>query len=167
MSDVILGVIIAGLLNMGGNYLNNLKEDKRSNKVYELEHLKITREDKLNQLHNVLFPIIEIYSKNDAEIEEIDGSFLLYGQGLKDELIQDLKKIISENKRFLTLDLIKTFNRVDGKYIYLMENVYSPYQVNRDELEKENELIEYIFDSDRLLIDFVEKEAEKIESKYR
>lgn len=166
MSDVILGVIIAGLLNLGGNFLNNLKEDKRSDKVYGLELLKIRREDKLNQLYDVLFPIIAIYTKSDSEQAEMENHYLFYGEGLKDESIKDIKKIINENKRFLTSDLIKIFNEVDGRYVYLMENDYSSNTINREKLAQDDILIEYIFDTDRTFIDFVGKEAKKIESEY-
>lgn len=161
------GVIAGSSITAFINYLNGKNELKMFEKKLEQKNKDQLRDFKINQLYFVLIPIIEIYQQNDLARQimyQHDAHKL--GNGLQDEKIIDLKKVIQNNKRYMPIELIKLFHQVNCDYKDHISFTKIDEKVNRYRNQQNENTHIFLFDEDRIFIKQIEKEANKIENTY-
>lgn len=182
---VVVGTVIGGLISYLTNIHNNkreddrfeqrLKHDKLQQKSEErkfeqqLEHenRQHLRKYKMNRLHNVLIPIIEIYEKENRLLNDLEetSSVVVIGEGIQQNESKKVEGIIENNKLYMSIDLLKAHNKAEADYEYTM--LYDHMSSKIYHLEQKGEQVApFLFDKNKEFLEKIEEEANAIESKY-
>lgn len=166
MWEGIIGVVVGGLISIVVTVANGFWEDKRFEKTLRQENINQQKSVLLKRLHYVLVPIIEIYTKSDTELENVNDSiYTTAGSGLLNKYMSKLEYLIDENKKYLSLDLIKEYHKVKTERVEVYSRDYDNQAIRK--LEDNGEMIvDGLFDNDRSFIDKIESEAMRIEKLY-
>lgn len=161
----VLGVLIGSFVTVSSN-------EKIAYKNFEVEKLKIQRDYDLERLNYLLKPIIFKYMESDQLRSVcINNGVELFGEGLNNEFVDDINKIINNNPRLISFDIQSRY--LDANHPQNMEEfIDEMHESTRREYEKsrgkfEEELWDFSFDNDRKFIDMITKEANNIELRYK
>lgn len=165
----VIGTIIGVII---GNYISINSNEKIARKNFELEKLKIQREYDLERLNFLLKPIIFKYMESDQLRSVcINNGAELFGKGLYNEFFDDVKEIIDNNTKLISIDIQDRFlaaNHQDNKIEFSEEFHISSlrnYDISRGKLV--DELLDFSFDDNREFIGMITKEANDIEIRYK
>lgn len=161
----VLGVVIGSVITVSSN-------KKIAYKNFELEKLKLKRDEDLKRLNYFLNPIRFKYTESDQLRSVcIKNGVEFFGEGLYSELVNDIKEIIDDNKSIISFDIQRRYldvnhpeNSMDFADEYT-ELTLRQYDESRGKSVKE--LWNFSFDSDRKFINIITKEAEEIELRYK
>lgn len=167
MSETILVFLAGGLIPLIITIIDIWKDNKRLKSTQKFEMKKLKREDERNLLVNVLLPIIELYEKSDrdAEFQELHLDAKIYGNGLNGDCTKTLDNIIKNNRKYLTIGVVKKYNEVQSDAELL--ELFNHFEREVEFMKQQNEpAIHKLFDDSRTFIDFVTEEAKRIEAEY-
>lgn len=183
--SVIFGAIIGGVIAHRTNVYNNERENERfeqrlrheemqqKNEAEKFE-LKLEHENrqqlrkyKMDRLHKVLIPIIEIYDNEERLLSDLDetSSVEIFGDGIQLNASKYIEEIIEKNKIYLSVDLLMAYSKAKADYDYMMRHDNIGPQIFYLEQNGE-EVALFLFDEKREFIKKIAKEAEIIESEY-
>lgn len=182
---LVVGALITGLTSFLTNFHNNKREDKRFEQRIEHEKVQQKSEErkfeqqlehenrqqlrvyKMNQLHKILMPIIEIYEKDDRLLNDLEetGAVEVIGTGIQQDQLKEIESIIKANKVYVSIDLMKGYSKVKADYEYIMMHDHMSSNIFHLE-QKGVEVAPFLVDEDKEFLEMVEQEARKTEDKY-
>lgn len=160
----LVGVIVGALISSLSSYFVTKNSIESNEKVAEenrkLEWIKITQQYEFDRLSLVLNPIRKIYVYNDNFVEFLDENQQEYfGTGLYAENKVEIRKILKEHSNLVTYDMYKLFSDLEEEqYIKYHNEINSGLALKIED---------FSFDDNNEFRTFVDKEARKIEDKYK
>lgn len=160
----ILGVVIGGFITVNSN-------EKIARKNYEVELLKLKREQDIERLDHLLKPIIFKYEESDQLLRNsTNNESETFGKGLYGGFIKDLDNLIEKNTKLLSIEMYCSYleaNDPETIARFTEEiNESSLREYRRTLGENPESLIDFSFDDERQFINLVYEEAKQIQKKY-
>lgn len=182
---VVLGTILGGIITYLTNVYNNKRENERFEQRLRHDELQLLSEErkfeqqlqhenrqqlrkyKMNRLHKVLIPIIEIYDKENRLLDDLiqTSSVVVMGEGIQHTESKNVETIIEKNKVYMSVDLLKAYSKAKADYEYTMIHDHTSSEIYH--LERKGEQVAtFLFDNNKEFLKKIEEEAKIIESKY-
>lgn len=90
----------------------------------EHENRQQLRKYKMDRLHKVLIPIIEIYDNEERLLSDLDetSSVEIFGDGIQPNASENIEEIIEKNKIYMSVDLLMAYSKAKADYDYMMRH---------------------------------------------